>query len=619
MKLSEFRITDFRSIKDTDWCSFSHDAITVLIGQNESGKTSILAALETVFSGVATINEDDIRADANLPTISIRVETTFDEIADNFAEHTEEQLETLKKYLSKVKGRLEYCSKWAPNPKGSATPFAEIKTINDQNLSEILAKSWTPPTEAPPEDAGDEENAEEETTDGDDALETTAPIELTNSAVAEAVFQAAPLTILFDEKTGLLPNSIDVSAKDGDHVLMGEGQSAAKNYLEIAGIDLAALVEGTPRLRETMLHRGNQKVTSDFAKFWSQTIGKKDKLYLKCDLKFYGASTPAKLGKPYLVFWISDGQNHLYPKQRSTGVRWFLSFYLQLKASDELDAGTFFLLDEPGANLHSKAQTDVLNLINKLNDEKKLIMYSTHSPHMIEYDKLYRVLAVQREGESDDTPTVVIHAHRLGGASRDTLSPILTAMGSDFSQQEVIRKRNNVILEEISGFYYLKSFWKLTNEKTEAHFIAATGANNVEGLANMFVGWGLDFIVAVDDDPTGRSVFNSIKRNMFGDEQTAANAHLLKINGRGIEDIFDQADFKTLVLEDAGIVYSCDNSQFVKDGQFSKALLAYQFWMKVSNGQIKMKKLSAETQCNIAELIEAIRSRLNSHVESQRT
>lgn len=162
---------------------------------------------------------------------------------------------------------------------------------------------------------------------------------------------------------------------------------------------------------------------------------------------------------------------------------------MQLKASSKSGASNIFLLDEPGANLHSKAQRDVLKLINQLSSTTPVV-YSTHSADLIEYEKLYRILAVQRDGDQDDTPTFVIHAHRLGAATRDTLSAILTAMGSDLSHQQVIAKSNNVLLEEISGFYYLTAFWKLLNERQEAHFIAATGANNIEPLANMFLGWG---------------------------------------------------------------------------------------------------------------------------------
>jgi recombinational DNA repair ATPase RecF len=40
-----FRIWDFKSITDSGECQFSADNITVLAGQNESGKTAILQAL----------------------------------------------------------------------------------------------------------------------------------------------------------------------------------------------------------------------------------------------------------------------------------------------------------------------------------------------------------------------------------------------------------------------------------------------------------------------------------------------------------------------------------------------------------------------------------------------
>lgn len=600
MKLTDFRILNFRSIKDSGWCSFSTDGTTVLIGQNESGKTSILAALEKSFNDI-DLHDDDVRAGEPLPRVMIRVIVSHEEIKSALtltAEYHVEQLDAIEKYLAKVKGCVEFSKSWV---RSSTTPdqrYSGVNSIDDPLLLELLDKSW-PPTTSKKKEAAPTANGASET------------VLLTPQLVADGIYGAAPLTVLFDEKTGLLPNSIDIEeVEGGSYLLSGEGEEAADNYLEIAGINLQQLIDGDERARESILHRANQKVTADFATFWSQTIGKRDRLYLKCDLRFHGHDVSGKSGKPYLVFWVSDGQNHLYPKQRSSGVRWFVSFYLQLKASDQYSSGTLFLLDEPGANLHAKAQDDVLKLINKLSD-KKQIMYSTHSAHMIEYDKLYRVLAIQREGELDDTPTVIIHAHRIGGASRDTLSPVLTAMGADFSQQTVIKKFNNVILEEMSGFYYLKAFWKLLAERKEAHFIAATGANNVESLANMFVGWGLDFIVAVDDDQTGRGVYNSIKRHMFADDESLARPKLLKISGKGIEDVFDVSDFKTIILNDASLSYRCENSQYVKDAQKSKTMLAYQFWIKVSDDTLKLKMLSPESQRKITELVTEISSRLS--------
>ena len=70
MKLSAFRIRNFRSIVDTGWQNLSPDNITCLIGQNESGKTSVLEGLKVFYTGV--ISEDVLRSDLSLPEISCR-------------------------------------------------------------------------------------------------------------------------------------------------------------------------------------------------------------------------------------------------------------------------------------------------------------------------------------------------------------------------------------------------------------------------------------------------------------------------------------------------------------------------------------------------------------------
>ena len=70
MKLTAFRIRNFRSIVDTGWQSLSPDNITCLIGQNESGKTSVLEALKLFYTGI--ISEDVLRSDLSLPEVSCR-------------------------------------------------------------------------------------------------------------------------------------------------------------------------------------------------------------------------------------------------------------------------------------------------------------------------------------------------------------------------------------------------------------------------------------------------------------------------------------------------------------------------------------------------------------------
>ena len=439
------------------------------------------------------------------------------------------------------------------------------------------------------------------------AVITKVAEKLDSEAAVVLIYQTLPGGTLFNADSGLLPNTVDIDANDKPS---GIGSIAATNFLAIAEINLPQLVGGDARSRQNLLNRANQKVSDDFSSFWSQLIGFASKLSLRCEYEHYSTAGGEKSGKPYLEFWICDGNTQLYPKQRSLGVRWFISFYLQLRATEKIGQKRVFLLDEPGANLHAKAQEDVLKLVDRLKYDIPII-YSTHSPQMIEYEKLYRVRAVQRDGAKEDSPTVVIDGHHLGAASSDTLSPILAAMGTDMASQSVIKKYRNVLLEEMSGYYYLKAFWKLLSIEDEAHFIAATGVNKLPALANMFLGWGLDFIVGVDDDKQGREVFNQLKKDHFGDDGDLASKRLIKWPGcTSIEEVFSTDDFKKLVLRDECAVVSNGNAQYLKTVQISKPVMAFQFALAVENGGVTIAAFEAKTVDGIKAITTALRDLL---------
>ena len=540
MKIVSFRICGFRSILDTGWRNLSPDNVTVLVGQNESGKSSILEALATTF-GKVSVTEDDIRTDGTTPSVELKLEIEKQdiEVIKNDLEeegfHTA-QIEVALKFFEGLKEPLHVSFDWErANVEEDGTNKTEFEgRIIYENL--ILADQLSAAVPKETEHDDDAAAASSQPSTGEQKpatnIETaTKNSELTVTKLTNTLDLVTPMFIYFDHSRGQLPSQIDIVKTKFGYRLEGEGSSAANNFLRVAGLKLKDLVEGSERQASSLLKKANNEVTKDFASFWSQTIGRSEKLQLECELRAYPAGTPEKAGHQYLVFWINDGsETKLYPKQRSLGVRWFTAFYLQFKATEKRrsDYKRLFLLDEPGSNLHSKAQSDVLRLINQLSKDIAVV-YSTHTPHLVEYDKLYRVLAVQRIGEDVNNPTEVIPALELGTASSDTLSPVLNAMGVDLSSQEVIRKRNNVLIEEPSGFYYLTAFWEVTDQKQDAHFIAATGVNKIPALANMFLGWGLEYVVVTDDDSAGRRVYNELKKNLFADDEELASQKMLKI------------------------------------------------------------------------------------------
>ena len=262
------------------------------------------------------------------------------------------------------------------------------------------------------------------------------------------------------------------------------------------------------------------------------------------------------------------------------------------------------LIDEPGSDLHAKAQEDILRILESAKDQLQ-ILFTTHSPYLLNVDKIYRVLAAERnEVSGGKTVTNVYKFPHYGSASSDTLFPLYTKMGVDISHQQVIKKNNNIILEEISAYYYLKAFWKLFSNKKPVNFLPATGCSNIPTLANLLLGWGISFIVILDDDSHGRKVFNVLR-----DNRVLPESKLIKITScDGIEDIFDKSDFVKYVTNDITEVISNDKkiSRYIKDKKYSKPLMARDFYLKVENSELLKSDLSADTIEGIKRLLDKI-------------
>jgi predicted ATP-dependent endonuclease of OLD family len=271
------------------------------------------------------------------------------------------------------------------------------------------------------------------------------------------------------------------------------------------------------------------------------------------------------------------------------------------------------LLDEPANFLHPAAQKDVLRLLEKLASETKII-YSTHSPYMLEQEKLHRVLAVERESNGDDafeSVTVVRRGLQLAAASQLTLAPILGLIGVDLSHQQVIKKTRNVILEEISAQYYMRAFIKLLGIDAEVYLVACGGVDTVKTMVDLFIAWGIGFTVLVDDDAHGKKVVREIKaKYQLKDDEAREVLHT--IDGcEGVEDVFSQEDFVKFVL-DKPEKYDGRNSAYVKK-LASKPMLALNFLLKVQRGEVAIGDLSEESVNRVRTLIAKLLASLDAH------
>ncbi len=430
-------------------------------------------------------------------------------------------------------------------------------------------------------------------------------------------FENLPIFEFFQDFSSLLPDKIDLE----DIIFKKEevkGYKAVRNYLQVADLKPEFFDQKNSRILKQKIEKLNKKITVDFHEYWRQSIGNKNKIQISFELEHYDYNTPEKIGKPYIEFWIKDKDERLYPKQRSRGVRWFLSFYLELKAfAKKNHRNRILLIDEPAMSLHARAQEDVLKVFEDIKEDLQVV-YTTHSPHLVDIDKLYRVRAVQRKDEDLYSETLIFNTNSFKYASSDTLSPIYSLMGEKLNEQQFIQKENNVILEDIATYYYLTAITKMAGLKTKVYFIPASDIYHVTTLTNLLLGWQLNFIVIIGNNSQGAEIYEYFKHHLFQDDDNKTNQNILLLDKgqKQIEDIFSTIDFKKFILDKrVGITES--NSDYINNNNLSRSILAADFLSKTEKKNLRFEDFDEETQKNLKTLITHIEKRLEYQSKKQ--
>ena len=419
-------------------------------------------------------------------------------------------------------------------------------------------------------------------------------------------FEYCPVFELFEDFGSLLPNRIDMDdiLTINDKV---EGYKAARNFLSIAQLDYSFFQQPSSRILKQKIENLNQLLTRNFQDFWQQSVGRNNKIHIQFELDHYSSAYGSKAGKPYLEFWIKDEGERLYPKQRSRGVRWFLSFYMELKAAAYINKQMVLLVDEPGVSLHARAQEDVLRVFEDIKD-KIQVVYTTHSPHLVEINKLHRVLAVQRDDvESLRSTTRILDPLKLGDASPDTLTPLQSILGNPVSGEGFSSKKHNLIVNNTGSYYILSSIAHLTGTKIKISIIPSTNVSSIPLLCNILMGWGLGFSVLLFSNPRERKLAAELKETLFKIDSEADDTvitmpdHLLDA-----EDLLSTLDFKNFILKTReGITVA--NSDYIKEKEVPRNFIFSRFLTEVKSGSIKIDDLDEETTENFRMVAEILK------------
>ncbi len=578
MKLNKVRITNFQSIEDST--EFDIGDVTCLVGKNEAGKTALLKALYRLNP----INESDGNFD---PTDDYPRRTVTDYESEVDSGHQTPAQVVQATYALEPDDitavRKFFGGEWPKDEKltvilnkGYANELTSSLNVDTDDAVKHLVKGTGLPTSL------EAELLEEMTvekmmeilagagqTQASQQLETILQCiseHNVNYVVYDQILRSRiPKFLYFDEYYQMkgqdniqaLMDRVASNALDPpDHPLLG--------LIELAGLDLDQLTSTrrTERLIAKLEAAENQ-LTGKVLTYWSQNRH----LRMKFDIRPAQPEDPRDETQDMTTgtnIWgrVQDTKHMVSTplRTRSRGFVWFFSFlawYQKLRKDNE---NLILLLDEPGLSLHAKAQGDLLHYFEEELKPHHQLIYTTHSPFMIDSAHFDRVRIVQDrsiESESDDLPeeqqgTKVITD--VLQATPDSLFPLQGALGYEISQTLFIGP-NCLVVEGVSDLLYIQTVSALLQVRGEPGLntqwtITPVGGSDKVPTFAALIGAQKDLTIAVLIDyqkKEQQSIENLYKKRLLRKKGVFTYAEFAPGDEADIEDMFDTEFYLKLV------------------------------------------------------------------------
>ena len=248
--------------------------------------------------------------------------------------------------------------------------------------------------------------------------------------------------------------------------------------------------------------------------------------------------------------WVSDEKRpeDIELEGRSTGLQWFLSFFLVfLVETKKKHLNSILLLDEPGLSLHPMAQKDLAFFFENLAKTNQ-ILYTTHSPFLIDTDKLDRVRSVYINDNGYTEVSPDLRASQKQVQQQKSVFPVHAALGLSVSDMLLIGSIP-VIVEGQSDQNYLTVIknWliknNLINPLKEFVFIPAGGVKGIKALLPIITGVSeaLPFVI-VDSDGPGLKQYKELAEGIYSTEKEKIIqvGQFVRIPDAEVEDLFPQ-------------------------------------------------------------------------------
>jgi len=349
----------------------------------------------------------------------------------------------------------------------------------------------------------------------------------------------------------------DDQLKDSDHPLLG--------LIALAGLDLDVLTgPGSTEALLARLEAAESKLTEKVLAYWSQNRH----VRMHFDVRPAQPEDPPGMTTGMNVLGRVRDTKHSVTTplgSRSRGFVWFFSFLAWYSKVRRENDNLILLLDEPGLSLHAKAQDDLLRFFETELVPNHQVLYTTHSPFMVNPSKFNRARIVQDRSIEEDSEDLAPEQEgtkvisEVLEATQDSLFPLQAALGWEI-QQTLFIGPNCLVVEGVSDLLYIQAISeKLRNNGKEglstdwtitpvggfdrvSTFVALVGAQPGIKLAAL-----LDYHSRQD-----QQIQNLYKRKLMQKSNILTFADFVDTVEADIEDMFEPSFYLELVNKEFG-------------------------------------------------------------------
>ena len=319
----------------------------------------------------------------------------------------------------------------------------------------------------------------------------------------------------------------------------------AKALFELSGLQVSDIQsEANFEAFKAQLEATSNSITDDMFEYWTTN----QNLEIRFDIEHTANNVR------YLNIRIYNSKHRvtLPLKNRSKGFLWFFSFLVWFsKIQGDKNSKYILLLDEPGLSLHASAQNDLLRFIDEKLAPEYQIIYTTHSPFMIDSLKLNEVRTVY-DTQNPKIGSVVSDA--VEEKDSDTLFPLQAALGYTIAQNLYVSPKN-LLVEGISDLVYLNHFSAILKEmgkeglSDDVTIVPVGGADKIATFISLMRGNELSTVCLLDtftDQGAEVRLKRMVEQKIIADKKILYYHSVIGQTFADIEDLFSKEEYLAL-------------------------------------------------------------------------